>query len=205
MGIFIKTFIITLLLCLGYFFYVSMNGTSYNNDLNVPEKKNEQGWFWDKDKDVEEPERKVEAPDEGEKQKPAEKPEVKVATIKVCFVTPSNDYKFVNRTAKNEGIETAIQLLLEGPSEKEKAGGVYSEIPPKTKLYWVKQKNGDLIINLSENFAQGGGSTSVTARITQLVKTVKIYSPDAPVYLYIEGKKAEYIGGDGVPVKQPLN
>lgn len=205
MGIFVKTLIITLLLCAGYYFYVSLNGASYDSEINVPDKKNEMNWFWDKkDKEIEEPARKIEAAGE-EGQKPAEKPEAKVATIKVCFVTTSNDYKFVNRTAKNEGIETAIRLLLEGPSDKEKANGLYSEIPPKTKLYWVKQKNGDLIINLSENFAQGGGSASVTARIAQLVKTVKIYSPDAPVYLYIEGKKAEYIGGDGVPVKQPLN
>jgi len=208
MGIFVRTFIITLLFCVGYYFYVSLNGASYERNIDVPEKKDEMVWFWDKkDKKVEEPQRKIEVPDKDEEagKAPAKKAEAKVATIKVCFVTPSNDYKFVNRTAKNEGIETAIQLLLEGPSDKEKADGLYSEIPPKTKLYWVKQKNGDLIVNLSENFAQGGGSTSVTARIAQLVKTVKIYSPDAPVYLYIDGKKAEYIGGDGVFLKQPLN
>jgi len=208
----VRTFIITLLLCLGYYFYVAMNSASYNREIDVPQKKNEMQWFWDKkgkkDKGGEELARKVEAPDEDDK-KPAEsekKAEARVATIKISMVTPSGDYRFVNRTAKNEGIETAIQLLLEGPNDKEKADGLYSEIPPKTKLYQVKQqKNGDLIINLSESFAQGGGSTSVTARIAQLVRTVKIYSPDAPVYLYIEGKKAEYIGGDGVFLKQPLN
>jgi len=208
MGIFVKTFVITLLLCVCYYFYVSLNGASYERNIDVPEKKDEMKWFWDKkDKDVEEPVREVSTVEKDEKveKTAAKKPEAKVATIKICMVTPSGDFKFVNRTAKNEGIETAIGLLLEGPNDKEKTDGLYTEIPPKTKLYWVKQKNGDLIVNLSESFAQGGGSTSVTARIAQLVKTVKIYSPNAPVYLYIEGKKAEYIGGDGVYLKQPLN
>ncbi len=186
MGIVLRTIIITLILCVGYYFYVSLNDTSYKN-LNIPNEE------------VVQPKEEKRSEEEVKKEEP------KVAKIKICFLNSANDYKYVNRTAQDEGIETAISLLLEGPNAKEKADGLFSEIPPKTKLYWVKEKDGNLIVNLSSGFAQGGGTTSVMARIDQLVRTVKIYSPDAPVYLYIEGKKAEYIGGDGVFLKQPLN
>lgn len=190
MGIFLRTVIITLVLCLVYYFYVSLNEASYRKELKPPQSAEEQILGKENSK---------------EKENKTEEAEKKEVTIKICLINASGDYKFVNRTAKDEGIQTAVSLLLKGVTEEEKKQGLFSEIPPNTKLYWVKEEKGDLIINLSENFAQGGGTTSVMSRINQLVKTVKIYNPNAPVYLYLNGKKAEYIGGDGVFLKQPLN
>jgi spore germination protein GerM len=42
-------------------------------------------------------------------------------------------------------------------------------------------------------------------RIKQLVKTVNALNNKKPIYLHIEGKQVEYIGGDGVYLQQPLN
>ena len=41
-------------------------------------------------------------------------------------------------------------------------------------------------------------------RIKQIIKTANSYS-STPTYLYINGKQANVIGGEGVMLKQPLN
>ena len=41
--------------------------------------------------------------------------------------------------------------------------------------------------------------------VKQIARTVKTFSPNASVYLHIDGKEVEYLGGDGVYIKQPLD
>ena len=82
--------------------------------------------------------------------------------------------------------------------------GIYSEIPPNVDLISVKNNDNSIIINLSSNFGNGGGSQSVENRVKQLNKTVKKYHPSKDVYLYIDGKEVEYLGGEGIYIKQPL-
>lgn len=86
----------------------------------------------------------------------------------------------------------------------ESKNGVYSEIPQNVDLISVKNNDTSIIINLSSNFGNGGGSQSVENRIKQLSKTVKKYHPSKNVYLYINGKEVEYLGGEGIYIKQPL-
>ena len=60
------------------------------------------------------------------------------------------------------------------------------------------------MINLTSAFEAGGGTDSLYKRIYQLIKTAKL-NTDKPVYLYIEGRKADVIGGEGIMLNQPLN
>ena len=53
-------------------------------------------------------------------------------------------------------------------------------------------------------FENGGGTDSLYKRLNQLIKTAK-RNTNKPVYLYIEGNKAEVIGGEGIMITQPLN
>ena len=46
---------------------------------------------------------------------------------------------------------------------------------------------------------------SIDNRLKQLVKTVVSVSPQKDIYLYLNGKQADVIGGDGVMLTQPLN
>ena len=61
-----------------------------------------------------------------------------------------------------------------------------------------------VIINLSANFEKGGGTDSIYKRLYQLIKTSR-HNSDVPVYLYIEGQRADVIGGDGIMLNQPLS
>ena len=55
-------------------------------------------------------------------------------------------------------------------------------------------------------YARGNSrSNSIENRVKQISKTVKIHEPSKNIFLYIDGKEVEYLGGDGVYIKQPLD
>ena len=94
---------------------------------------------------------------------------------------------------------------MKGSKREERLQGAYTEIPQGTKLLSLKDDGDKIALNLSKEFEGGGGAQSIQARLLQLVKTVNAYAENKPVYLYIEGKKIEYLGGEGIYVEQPLN
>ena len=57
---------------------------------------------------------------------------------------------------------------------------------------------------MNSTFEQGGGTESIYKRLNQIIKTAKM-NTDKPVYLYLDGNKAEVIGGEGIMITQPLN
>jgi len=129
--------------------------------------------------------------------------------VKVYFVKYSKGQArivSVNRevTPENSKIKVAITELLKGPSEEEKKKGFLSEIPEETKLLGIKEDQKEVVVDLSEDFEYGGGSSSQMVRVEQLVKTA-MNASKKPVYLNIEGRRAEVIGGEGIMIKQPLN
>ena len=117
-------------------------------------------------------------------------------------------YKAVKReydeTVDGVKIKFAIDSLIMGPKPEEKIKGVYSEIPSGTRVISITERPEGVIINLSAAFEAGGGTDSIYKRIYQLIKTAK-RNTDKPVYLYIEGRKADVIGGEGIMLNQPLN
>ena len=60
------------------------------------------------------------------------------------------------------------------------------------------------MIDLSSNFESGGGAESTYTRVKQIIKTANA-NTNTPTYLYINGKQANVIGGEGIMIKQPLN
>ena len=146
-----------------------------------------------------------------QEQEPVEKPVEKVY-VNVFFIGQNANkeevYKAVNREYDKDvdgtKIKFAIQALIAGPKPDEKAKGVYSEIPAGTRLISINESADKVIINLSGDFENGGGTDSLYKRIYQIIKTAK-QNTTKPVYLYIEGEKADVIGGEGIMITQPLN
>lgn len=104
----------------------------------------------------------------------------------------------------DDTLKSAIEALLEGPGEENKRNGFYSEIPSGTKLLNIKETDKYIIINLNDKFQYGGGTDSIYNRLKQLIKTVSQTKINKDIYLYINGKQADVIGGEGVIIKQPL-
>lgn len=117
-------------------------------------------------------------------------------------------YKAVKRqydsTVDGSKIKFAVDNLIAGPRPNEREKGVYSEIPTGTEVLYVKEYPDKVIVNLNAAFETGGGTDSLYKRLYQLIKTVK-RNTTLPVYLYIEGEKADVIGGEGIMLNQPLN
>ncbi|MGM3305808.1 GerMN domain-containing protein [Anabaena sp. WFMT] len=100
----------------------------------------------------------------------------------------------------NQVLEKAFQALLSGPSE----GTDSTTIPQGTQLLGMKVENNEVHVNLSENFTSGGGSTSMMGRVGQVVYTATTLNPDAKVFIEVNGKPLEVLGGEGVEIEQPL-
>jgi len=130
--------------------------------------------------------------------------------VSVFFVKTDNDANQivpVKRFVGNQDAKVfiAISELLKGPNDNELKEGFYTEIPKKTRLIDVKEDSLSAKINLSEEFGIGGGSETMSLRLKQLVATAKDAAKGKNVYLEINGKRIEYIGGEGVEVPQPLS
>lgn len=150
----------------------------------------------------------VEEPVEEEIQ---EEDEQKSMFVNVFFIGQNKNgeevYKAVKRKYDPEidgsPIKFAITTLIDGPKPEEVKLGVYSEIPVGTKLLNIVDNTDGIYINLSKHFEMGGGTDSIYKRIFQLIKTAK-YNTNKPIYLMIENKMAEVIGGEGIMINQPL-
>jgi len=100
----------------------------------------------------------------------------------------------------NQPLEAALQSLLAGPTE----GTDSTTIPKGTKLLGLKADNDEVHVNLSEDFTKGGGSTSMMGRVGQVVYTATTLNPKAKVYIDVDGKPLDVLGGEGVELQQPL-
>jgi len=132
--------------------------------------------------------------------------------INVFFIAQNDKKEEVYRAVKREYNEEtdgsklrfAIENLLKGPTAKEKSKGVYSEIPTGTRLISLEEAPDKVSINLSGDFENGGGTDSLYKRLYQLIKT-STKNANTSVYLYLNGKQADVIGGEGIMINQPLN
>lgn len=109
-----------------------------------------------------------------------------------------------NKTENGQQLSFAVSRLIEGPNQIEREKGIYTEIPSGTKVISVVETDKKAIVNLTSAFDQGGGTDGLYKRLYQLVKTVN-KNTKLPVYLYIDNKQADVIGGEGLMINQPLN
>lgn len=134
---------------------------------------------------------------------------VQMPTVEVFFTKSANNgnvYVAVSRDKKNpdmSDIEFAMRMLIAGPARADIRRGLYTEIPRSTKLLYVKETPIKVIVNVSSDFEFGGGGDSLYTRMYQVIKTAN-RNTNKPVYLYIDGRQASVIGGEGLMLKQPL-
>jgi hypothetical protein len=112
-----------------------------------------------------------------------------------------------NPETSNTLVNKSLKTLLASSGRAEKKGTFGKEvstIPATTKLISTSVKSDGIHIDLSKEFMEGGGSTSMQGRLAQILYTATERNPKARVWITIEGKKLETLGGEGIEVKQPL-
>lgn len=129
-------------------------------------------------------------------------------TVKIYVADSNGNIRSVNRkcdtSVEKSCFAYAIKELIAGPTKWEKSKGFTSEIPQGTKILSVREGDGNIMIDLSSAFEGGGGAESTYTRVRQVIKTAKA-NTSQPVYLYINGRQADVIGGEGIMIKQPLS
>ncbi|MGK7912577.1 MAG: GerMN domain-containing protein [Synechococcus sp.] len=110
-----------------------------------------------------------------------------------------------------EAVLTALMnQLLQGPSgtgETESSTGV-SAIPDGTQLLALAVEGDGVHINVSQEFAYGGGSASMIMRVAQILYTATSINPDTPVFLEVAGQPIDAdhpLGGEGLILEQPTS
>ncbi len=212
MGTFFKTFFICLVAVFSFLVYkcfstdgfspslnVSTNSPIFGNHKTIVDDKNN---FAD-DENIPE-EKDIEQNNEKSAEKPVENKETKYKHTCYFYSAKGELVPLSRELSSKPTLKSTILILLKGPMISETKKGVYSEIPANVDLISVKDSDNKIIVNLSSNFGNGGGSESVENRVRQLSKTIKNFAPKKDIYLYINGKEVEYLGGEGVYIKQPL-
>lgn len=142
-----------------------------------------------------------------------QKPEVvEVQYVNVYFIGKNEHNEEVYKAVKREysqdvdgsKLRFAVNALVRGPKPDERARGVYTEVPMDSKVINITEQSDKVIVNLNSAFVTGGGTESLYKRLYQLIKTVKLNS-NLPVYLYIDGQRADVVGGEGIMLSQPLS
>lgn len=98
----------------------------------------------------------------------------------------------------------ALAELLAGPTAEEQSIGFSSAIPPGTRLLGLTIENGVATVDLSGQFAEEGGSLSMTARVAQVVFTLTQFPSVQGVQFRLDGQPVDALGGEGLMLDRPV-
>jgi hypothetical protein len=95
--------------------------------------------------------------------------------------------------------------LLEGPTSNEAAAnpGIGTAIPDGTALLGISIQGGVATVDLSGQFASGGGSASSIGRLGQVVYTLTQFPTVESVAFRIDGQPVEVFGSEGIVLDGP--
>lgn len=115
-----------------------------------------------------------------------------------------------NQIVPNTGDEkttlvNAFNQLLAGQTNPNTPEKTVTAIPAGTKLLGLEVNSNGIYVNLSPEFNTGGGSENMIGRLGQVIYTATSLQPDANVWIMIDGKPLELLGGEGLEVPQPTN
>ncbi|HKO75164.1 MAG TPA: GerMN domain-containing protein [Gaiellaceae bacterium] len=98
----------------------------------------------------------------------------------------------------------AMESLLAGPTPREQAAAVGSQIPAGTQFLGLTVDDGIATVDLTSEFESGGGSASMNMRIAQVVYTLTQFPTVKGVLFELDGQRVDVLGGEGVIVDQPV-
>jgi germination protein M len=105
---------------------------------------------------------------------------------------------------KTTGVaRAAMGALLDSASIRDSYQQLSTAIPPTTKLLDLSIKDGVATVDLSRDFASGGGSASSFLRLGQVVYTLTQFSTIRSVLFQVEGQTVTTFGPEGIVLEGP--
>lgn len=100
----------------------------------------------------------------------------------------------------------AMKALLAGPSAKERAASprITTLVPAGTELLGIEISGGLATVDLSAEFASGGGSFSVRGRLAQVAYTMTQFTTVDRVSFKLDGKPVSVFSSDGIVLDKPV-
>ena len=103
-------------------------------------------------------------------------------------------------------LRDALETLLKGPTSQEITMGLLTMIPSGTTLRGVAVKGDTAYVDFSENFRFNAlGIEAMKAQLRQVVYAATEFPTVKKVQFLIDGKKVDYLGPEGVSIKDPLS
>ncbi|HEY9300515.1 MAG TPA: GerMN domain-containing protein [Phormidium sp.] len=133
---------------------------------------------------------------------PTPKADKQTATVEIYSLEDKDGkLQIVPRPITIEQKATNQQAILEQAFNRLLA---QSAIPQGTKLRSIKVDKDSITVDLSPEFTSGGGSLSMTQRLGEVIYTATTLNPKSKVFLNVNGKPLDYLGGEGLEVTQPI-
>ena len=97
----------------------------------------------------------------------------------------------------------AMKALLAGPTSRERAIGMSSDVPAGTSLRSVTIGGGVATVDLSSAFATAGTKSAMTARLAQVVYTLTRFPSVEGVLFKLDGSPVTSFGATGISFAHP--
>ena len=97
----------------------------------------------------------------------------------------------------------AMDALCGGVNDFERAAGLTSSVPVDTTVRGIALDEGTATVDLSREFASGGGTLSMTSRVAQVVYTLTQFRTITAVEFELEGEPLDVLGGEGLLLETP--
>jgi len=123
------------------------------------------------------------------------------------FVDNAGLVPVLREIAKTKAVGSgAMTELLNGPNEDELGASpaMYTAIPQGTHFLGLTIDNGVATVNLSREFQSGGGSTTVTQRVAQVVYTLTQFPSVDKVLFKVDGSVVTVFGSEGIVLDGPV-
>ncbi len=101
------------------------------------------------------------------------------------------------------GVEERVERQVEALAEGAEGTGLSTVVPEGVKVRAARLDGGVLTVDLSAEFASGGGSASMIGRLNQLFYTLTQPADVGAVRLLMEGEEVRVFGGEGIILDQP--
>jgi germination protein M len=99
----------------------------------------------------------------------------------------------------------AMKALLEGPTDVEEEAGMVTNIPAGTTFLGLSIDDGVATVDLSKEYASGGGSLSMMMRLAEVVFTLTQFPTVEGVNFKLDGEPIDVLGGEGLILDHPLS
>ena len=134
------------------------------------------------------------------KTNPEEKEEIAIYWLNDELEVVSQQIKLNPTESYPASLTNAVNQLLAGPQTESEG----TAIPENTQLHSLTIKDDGIHLDLSAEFTTGGGSAAMIGRLGQIIYTATSLDNDASVWINVDGKPLEILGGEGLIVEQPM-